>query len=137
MPTNTPGTTARRHSQQQTHFLRADFTFGVGNGGVVAVGTIPAGAIVVGGGLHVDTAFVSGTAQTVDVGYAAHGSVTADPDGLATALAAGTIGFKPLDELGATTNRRFQADTAITATVALTGTAPSAGVGSIIVEYVI
>lgn len=137
MPTNTLGTTARRHAQQQTHYLRKAYTFAAGNGGVVSVGIIPAGAIVVGGGLHVDVAFNAGTLNTVDVGYAAHGSVTADPDGLATALAAGTVGFKALDEIGAATNRKFQADTAITATLVLTGTAPTTGVGEIVVEYVV
>ena len=137
MATNTMGTTARRYAQQQVHYLRKAFDFSAGDAGVVAVGILPKGAIVTGGGVHVDVAFDAGTANTANVGYAAHGDVSADADGLATALALGSAGFKALDELGATTNREFQADTDITATLALTGTAPTAGSGTVIIEYVV
>ena len=137
MATNTMGTTARRYAQQQVHYLRKAFDFSAGDAGVVAVGILPKGAIVTGGGVHVDVAFDAGTANTANVGYAAHGDVSADADGLATALALGTVGFKALDELGAATNRAFQADTDITATLALTGTAPTAGTGTVIIQYVV
>lgn len=128
--------TARYYAQQQTHYLRRNFTFAEGDGAVIVVGHIPAGSIVVGGGVHVDVAFDAGTLNTADVGYAAHGTVAADPNGLASALTLGSAGLKPLDEIGAATNRVFQEDTQITATLALTGTAATTGSGTILVEYI-
>ena len=137
MATNTMGTTARRYAQQQVHYLRAPIDWTIGNEGEVVVGIVPKGAIVTGGGLHVDTEFNAGTTNTVDVGYAEHGDVSADDDGLATALAAGSLGFKALDELDEATNREFQEDCEIIATLNMTGTAATEGAGTVIIQYVV
>lgn len=130
------GSTARQNAQQMTHYLRANFDYTVGDAGVVTVGYVPEGAIIVEGGIHIDEAFNAGTANTANVGYEAHGTVVADADGLATALALDTAGFIAADALSAATNRKFQADTKITATVTLTGTAATAGSGSVIIGYI-
>ena len=101
------------------------------NGVAKTLGTLPAGAIVVDAGVVVTTAFNAGTSNTLNIG------VTADDDGLATLLALGTIGSITWDER-ATSNDVYQsADQAATATVVLTGTAATAGVGYVYVNFVV
>ena len=96
MATNTAATTARQVHTQQIHFLRKRITF-ADFGTTVNVGTIPAGASVVGGGVHVVTAFNSSGTDLLDVGFI--GSTT-DADGYATDLTLAAVGFIVLDELG-------------------------------------
>ena len=129
MATNTAGTVARQFQSQQVHYLRRRISFATANV-ETDLGYIPAGANVIGGGVHVVTA---DAAITLDVGFKG-GSTTDDPNGYATALTVAAVGFIPLDELGATTNIVQTVDTRVTYTV-LTGA--DTFVGDLIVTYVV
>lgn len=129
MATGTAGGTARQYHTQQVHYLRKSITFS-DNGTAVTVGYIPAGALILKplSGVAVTTAFNAGTANVLDIG-------TSDNDDLfGTDLALGTTNFIPCDEnVG---GYLVAADTTITATVALSGTAATAGAGEVIIAYI-
>lgn len=129
MATNTAGTVARQFQSQQVHYLRKRITFATANV-ETDLGYIPAGANVIGGGVHVVTA---DAAITLDVGFKG-GSTTDDPNGYASALSVAAVGFIALDELAATTNIVQTVDTRVTYTV-LTGA--DTFVGDLIVTYVV
>lgn len=128
MPLNT-AVSARTTGYQLTHFLRKDITFN-DNGLVITLGKLPPGAIVINAGVVVTTAFNAGSTNVLDIG------TSDDDDGFATDLALGTIGRIAADEL-ATSNDLYSATAEITctATVALSGTAATAGAGVVFVEY--
>lgn len=119
---------ARQYHQQLVHYLRKRVTFASANT-TVDVGQIPAGASVIGGGVHVIT---GDAAITIDVGFR-DGNTTDDPNGYATALTVAAVGFIPLDELGATTNIQQTEDTIVTASL-LTGA--DTFVGDVVILYV-
>lgn len=121
---------ARNDGSQNIHYLRKAIAFTDGIAAVIQLGTIPAGGIVLRGGVVVTTAFNAGSTNVLDIG------TSADDDGFATDLALGTIGVIATDEM-ATTNDMgpYTSDTSLTATLALTGTAPTAGVGHVWIEY--
>lgn len=121
--------TARQYHTQQVHYLRKGFTF-ADNGSVLTVGVIPAGALILKpvSGVHVVTVFNAGTSNVLDIG------TSADDDLFGTDLALGTANFVPLDEsIG---GFRVSAETTITATPALAGTAATTGDGEIIIAYI-
>lgn len=128
MATGTAGSGARDYSMQMVHFLRKDIAYTDG-AVTVTVGTIPAGSVIIKpmSGVHVSTVFNYGTNNRLDVGTAA----TADLYG--TDLALGTAGFVPLDEA---VSNYVSTDTVIKATIDVTGTAGTTGVGQIIIAYV-
>lgn len=103
------------------------------NGTAVVVGVIPPGALVIGGGAFITTAFNAGTSNTLNVG---HADATADDNAFGTLLALGALGYIVLDELAATTNTKPTVERTITATVVLTGTAATAGEAEVIVQFV-
>lgn len=121
--------TARLFHTQQVHYLRAAVTY-ADNGVVKQLGTIPAGSLILKpiSGLHVVTAFNAGTSNVIDIG------TSADDDLFGTDMALGTAGFIPLDE--AIGGYYVSADTDMTATVALSGTAATAGSGVIVIAYI-
>jgi hypothetical protein len=129
MATGTAGTTARSYHTQQVHYLRKRISFATAAVETV-MGVIPAGAIVIGGGVMVIT---GDAAITLDVGFL-DGSSTADPNAYATLLDVATVGFKALDELAATTNIIQTVDTKVTYTVL---TAADTFVGDLIVTFVV
>ena len=129
MATGTAGTVARQFYTQQVHYLRKRITFATA-AVETDLGMIPAGATVIGGGVHVVTA---DAAITLDVGFK-DGSSTDDPNGYATALTVANVGFIALDELAATTNIQQTVDTMVTYTV-LTGA--DTFVGELVVTYVV
>jgi hypothetical protein len=129
MPTGTLGTSARLYHQAQTHYLRRNISFADGATAVLTLGTIPAGSVVIRGGVVVTTAFNAGSGNVLDIG------TSADDDGFATDLALGTIGVIAADEMATTNDANITADTVITCTLALTGTAATAGAGVVWVEY--
>lgn len=133
MPTNTAGSTARNYHKQLVHYLRKQVTF-ADEGDVVDVGTIPANAIVIGGGVMITTAF--NDAATIDVGFRG-GSTTDDPNGYATALVGTAVGFKALDELAATTNIMQTSPAIVTASVNDGTGAVSAGVAEVVITFVL
>lgn len=115
------------------HCLRKRITF-ADLGTTVTVGKMPAGAIVVGGGVHVVTAFNSSGTDLLDVGFI--GSTT-DADAYATDLTLAAVGFLALDELAATTNIQQTVETTVTASPAQSVADATAGVADVVVYYII
>jgi autotransporter adhesin len=128
MATGTAGTVARQFHTQQIHFLRKSIVFG-DNGVALTVGVIPAGSIILkaASGVHVNVAFNAGTTNTLNVG------TSADDDLYGTLLALGTTTFVALDEA---VTYLVAADTTITTTVVLTGTAATTGQGEVYIAYI-
>ena len=119
---------ARVPSQQVISYLRKKITY-ADNGKALVVGTIPAGALIIKpmSGMQVTTVFNAGTNNYVDIG------TTADDDLFGTDLSGAALAFVPLDE--AIGGFRVAADTTITATVGLTGTAATAGEAEVVICY--
>src|SRR5688572_14307126 len=133
MATNTAATAARSSHHQMVHYLRKEITY-ADEGVTVTVGIIPAGASVIGGGVHVKTAFNDSGTDLLDVGFV--GSTT-DADGYATLLELANVGFIALDELAATTNIQQSVDTTVTALYTGSNNNASAGVADLIVLFVL
>jgi hypothetical protein len=129
MATGTAATAARQYATQQVHYLRKSIVYG-DNGVARTVGIIPAGSLILkpASGVHITTVFNAGTTNTLNVGS------SADDDLFGTLLALGTANFVPLDEnIG---GFLVAADTTITATVVLTGTAATTGAGEVVIAYI-
>lgn len=124
---------ARDFGYEAVQFLRKRITY-LDLGNTVNVGKVPAGAVVVGGGVHVVTAFNSSGTDLLDVGFV--GSTT-DADAYATDLDLATIGFKALDELAAVTNIQQTVETTITCIAAQSVADATAGVADVVVMYVV
>jgi hypothetical protein len=124
---------ARDSGEQQIQILRKRYTF-ADVATTVTVGKIPAGASVVGGGVHVITAFNATTTDVVNVGFI---GATTNASAYATALTTAAVGFIVLDELAAATNIQGTVEHTITAAPTETGAASSAGVADIIVWFVV
>ena len=97
---------------------------------VVVVGTVPAGALIIGGGVFVTTAF-DGTTPVIKVGNL---DSTPNDDAYGTALVISALGYIALDELAAVTNTKTTVERTITATMTLT--AATAGEAEVIVLFV-
>jgi hypothetical protein len=119
---------AYEYHTHQTHFLRKDISYT--DTSTVTVGVLPAGAIVVGAGVVVSTAWNSGTSDVLDIG------TSGDGDGFATDLALGTIGNIVWDELATSNDLYSASESTITCAVTSVGTAASAGVGHVYVQYI-
>lgn len=119
---------AREYHTQQTHYLRKgiDYT----DTSTVTIGKLPAGAIVVGAGVIVTTAWDSGTSDVLDIG------TSGDGDGFATDLSLQTIGNIVWDELATSNDLYSTSEVTITAAVASVGTAATAGAGEIYIQYI-
>lgn len=124
---------ARDSGEQQVQYLRKRYTF-ADVASTVTVGKIPAGASVIGGGVHIITAFNATTTNVVNVGYI---GATTVASAYATALTTAAVGFIVLDELGSTTNLQGTVEHTITAAPTETGAASTAGVADIIITYVL
>jgi hypothetical protein len=123
--------------QEVVHTLVQKITFAQENTIVdVANGKLPAGASVIGGGIHVVTAFNDSGTDTIDVGFR-DGSATDDPDAYATLLAATAVGYIVLDELAATTNIRQTKDTIVTWRYNGENNNATAGEAYLIIMYVL
>jgi len=122
---------ARQYPAQLVHYLRKTVVFG-DNGIEREVGVIPAGALILRplSGVAVVTAFNAATTNTINIGTQ---SPVDDDDLFGTLLALGALNFVPLDEV---VNNRVSADTIITATVVLTGTAATTGEAEVIIAYI-
>lgn len=113
---------------QQVHYMRKRITYS--DTYPVTVGVLPAGAIVLRGYVAVQTAFNAATTNVLDIG------TSGDDDGFATDLALGTVGVIPVDEMATSNDWYSTAAVTVTCTYAQTGTAATAGVGHVVVEYV-
>lgn len=96
----------------------------------VTIGVLPAGAVVVGGGIQVITAFADTGTDTVNIG------TSGDGDAFATLLDVSSVGFKALDELATHDDYSDTAEVTVTAVYAGQNSNAAAGVGDVIVFYV-
>lgn len=117
------------YNTMQTHYLRATLTHASGTGNVV-LGVMPPGSIVIGAGVVISTAFNATSSNVIDIG------TNADPDGFATDLAAGTIGLIVWDELATSNDLYTTTDVTVVCSYAQTGTAATAGVGHVFVQFI-
>lgn len=129
--------TARDMSYQGIkHVLVEHITYAQEGSAIDFSNKLPANASVVGGGVHVTTAFNDGTSNTLDVGFR-DGSSTDDPNAYATLLALGAVGYIVLDELAATTNVKQTKDCIPTWTYNGGGNDATAGAADLVIEYVL
>lgn len=127
------GVPARDYADSgMVHCLRKRITY-ANNGTAVTVGKIPPGASIVGGGVHIITAFNDSGTDLLDVGFV---GATTDADAYATDLTLAAVGYLALDELGATTNIQGTVEHTVTATYAGQNSDATAGVADVIVFYV-
>ncbi len=133
MATNTAGDNARQLPWQVVHTLRKNITYATENTSIT-IGKIPAGASVIGGGVHVKTAFNDSGTDTLDVGFV--GSTT-DADGYATLLDLSAVGYIALDELAATTNIQQTVSATVTCIYNGQNNNASAGVAEVYITYVL
>lgn len=123
----------RQLAEQVVHTFRKRVTF-ADEGTAVAVGALPAGASVIGGGVHIVTAFDD--TSTIDVGFEG-GSSTDDPDAYGTALVATAAGYISLDALASATNIQQTAEATVIATLNDGTGAVSTGVADVLITYVV
>lgn len=129
---------ARDTYRQDVHELRKGFTFATATSGVAqAVGTLPANAMVIGGGISVSVAFNSSGTDLVDVGTAANAAAVADPNAYGSALDIATTGFKALDELATATALPLNAEVPVTFTYTQSIVDATTGAGEVVITYVI
>ena len=131
MTTDVAGDNAQEYVQNMVHYLAKSISFADGATKVYTIGIVPAGAAVIRGGVVVTTAFNAGSGNVLDIG------TSGDDNGFATDLALGTIGVIAADEMATTNDALSTSAQTITATLALTGTAATAGAGVVWVEYII
>ena len=120
-----PLNNARQFHSQQIHYIRKTVNFNdTGIGAGVVFGTLPAGAMIVSQNVRVSTAFNAGTTNALNVGTAA----------------AGTQLFSDAATAGARSptiaNLSFSTDQDLFVTYAQTGTAATAGVGTVVIGFV-
>ena len=126
----------RSYETAQKHYLYADVTF-ANDGSTVSLGWLPEDGVIDAVTVITTTAFNAGTANVIDVGYRNRGDGVADnAAGLANdaSLAAAGVGVV---SLATTANLAFTGGGEVTATVALTGTAATAGAARVLVEYTV
>lgn len=127
---------ARQNIDQQVGYLRERITYAQENTVVdFTTGKLPANANVIGGGVHVVTAFNDSGTDTLDVGFR-DGSSTDDPDGYATLLDLSAVGYIALDELAATTNIMQTKDAIPTWRYNGQNNDATAGLAYLIIQYV-
>ncbi len=108
-------------------------TFADLGAGAITVGKMPAYSHVVGGGVHIVTAFNSSGTDLLDVGFV---GATTDDDAYATDLTLAAVGFIVLDELAATTNIMQAQETTVTCTAAQSVADATTGDAVVIVNFV-
>ena len=118
---------ARSIGYQVMSYLRAPIVFGDGVGGIVQVGTLPAGSIVLRTYVVITTAF-NGTTNTIKIG-----TVASDAS-YGTGISTATAGLIAGGSLATATNICPTVDTPVIATHATT-VAATAGAGFVVVEY--
>jgi hypothetical protein len=126
------GVPARNDGYQGVQTLVKKITY-LDYGTTVTVGKIPAGASVIGGGVHVTTAFNSSSTDTLNVGFV---GATTDADGYATLLLLSAVGYIALDELAATTNIQGAVEHTVTCAPAQGAADATAGEAWVIIQFV-
>ena len=129
-PNNTVPAQDLRYSNM-INVMRKRITY-LNAGTAVVIGTLPAGAIVVGGGVQLVTTFNDSGTDLLDIGS------TADADEFASALVISATApvWIEADELA--TNNSYSDTAEITVTATYTGQNgdPSAGVADIVIYYI-
>jgi hypothetical protein len=135
MATGTAGTTARRSPLQMVHYLRMVINYndaGISSG--VGKQYLPAGAIIIGTDVYVNTVFNAATTNVVTVGTnsSSYNNIVAaaDADETATGL---TQNIKPTG----TALGPLSADAQVFAKYDQTGTAATTGKCYVIIKYVV
>lgn len=123
---------ARNLVTQQINYIRKRITY-ADYGTTVVVGYLPAGAMVVGGGVQVVTAFNSSGTDLLNVGFI---GATTDADGYATLLPLNAVGYIELDELGATTNIQQTDNYTVTCAPAQSVADATAGVADVVIFFI-
>lgn len=119
-------TTPRQFHTQQIHYLRKKVNYNdAGIAAGVLFGTVPAGALIVTQNVRVDTAFNAGTTNALNVGTTA-GGTQVFTDAATAGARTPTIANLPL-----------ATDTDLYVAYAQTGTAATAGVGTVVIGYVV
>jgi hypothetical protein len=126
------GVQARDLGYNVVQALRKRITF-LDAGTTVTVGKLPPGASVIGGGVHVLTAFNDTGTDLLDIGFI---GATTDADGYASQLNLAAPGFIALDELATATNIQGAVEHAVTCLYSAQTPNPTAGVADVIVQYV-
>lgn len=133
MPTNTAGGVGHQDYSQQVQYLRKRINYNsAGIATAFTIGVMPAGASVVGGGVHIVTAFNDSGTDTLDVGFIGG---TTDDNAYATLLDLSAVGFIVLDELAATTNIQQSQTTTVTCKYNGQNTNATAGVADVTIMY--
>ncbi len=127
-PKNPP---ARHFAAPVVQYLRLDITY-ADDGKTLTVGTLPAGAIILGeiSGAYVSTIFNGNATNTVDIGA----SDDTGTNNFGTAMSLGAVAFVKLDELG-TFGYVVSSETKVVALVTSTATA-SAGVATVVIAFI-
>lgn len=125
------GAYGRNNGSSDIQTLSKAISYADGASNVYTVGRLPAGALVLRAGIAVTTAFNAGTGNIADLG------TSGDDDGFATDLALGTIGNIVADEMATTNDQYSTSETSFTCTLALTGTAATAGAGFAWCEFIV
>lgn len=134
MATDTADPIARELHLQVVHTARWTVAYTDEGTAVDGPCRLPANAIVVGGGVHITTAFDD--SATIDVGFR-DGSSTDDDNAYATALTATAIGYIALDVLGSTANIMQTSSFIPTATVNDGTSSVSQGSAEVVLFYVV
>lgn len=129
MATNTAGSTARTLYTEQVGYLRQSFTAAAVTGTLITIGTLPKGAIITSVDIAVNTAFTYGTNNLVDIGLGSTGTALAQSasiasTGLVKPALTSNVNIGPL-----------AADTVVTMTPNITGTASTIGSATVIVTF--
>lgn len=128
MATGTAGTSARQFHTQQIHYLRTLINYNDTDALTRKMGTIPAGANILRINTCISTAQNAGTTNTLSVGTSSGGT------DLVNATAAGSATANVVVQ--APSGKSLMAsDTDIWATLTQSGTAATAGVVEVTVEY--
>lgn len=127
---------ARDAYRQDVHTLRKTFTLAQLPSGVAqSVGTLPANAVVTGGGLQVNILFNSSGTDLVGVGYAVHAGGAAVAAAYGSAIDVAAVGHKPLDEIASVTNLSFNNEVPVTITYTQSIVDATTGSLDIVVQY--
>jgi len=130
MATGTAGTNARQYHTHQVHYLRKYFTKADATL-TLDLGYIPAGAVVLRGGVAVIEVFNAGTNNRLDIG------TSGDTDGFATDLALGTVGIIVADEMATSDDFYSTSEQLIQCVVDVTGSAATTGKAIAWIEYIV
>lgn len=123
---------AREFGYGAVQTLRKRITY-LNNGTTITVGKLPPYSVVVGGGVHIVTAFNDSGTDLLDVGFI--GSTT-DADAYGTVMTLAAVGFIVLDELAATTNIMGTVEHTVTCLYTGQNSNATAGDAYVIVNYV-